>query len=200
MGGAVSIPTDSGLPINIQAIVTSTFNDKGEAEATTLYNRYLVSKSWFICLDSDGNGNIDQKEMKRALRGLPKPEGATDHQGMLIVDLMKALNNDEGDGITMENWLLAIDTNPLRMALEAAWDPVTKRLKGLMTLEENLSRVDEEIAALQEKLKMLQAKRSKMASKINATSPNSNNNENAATDDQSAEEIRAAEEFVKQSC
>ncbi len=180
-GASTEIPADSKLPPAVQDAIKGTFAAPadaggGEGAAKARYAAASTSLAWFEAIDADSDGTIDQGELKRALKviskGAARQEGDA-HMGIQVVELMQRLSNGGAEPvIDAQSWILGLErdeSSGLRSALAAAFDPGTGRLRGLMTLAENLARVDAEIADLEGQLAKLKEKRAKMAGKVDAT-------------------------------
>ena len=89
MGGAVSIPADSGLPEDTQAALKALHADKGEDVAKAAYVDAMAAKDYFLVIDADGDGSIDKGELKTALRAIGKAAQMKTNSGMQVLELMK---------------------------------------------------------------------------------------------------------------
>ena len=180
-GASTEIPADSKLPPAVQDEVKATFAAPAEAgggedAAKARYVAAATSLAWFQAIDVDSDGTIDQGELKRALKviskGATRLEGEA-HMGIQVVELMRRLSNGGAEPIIdAQSWIFGLEkdeSSGLRAALAEAFDTATGRLKGLMTLAENMDCLDAEIAALELQLAKLKEKRAKMADKVDAT-------------------------------
>ena len=174
MGGAVSIPADSGLPEDTQAALKALHADKGEDVAKAAYVDAMAAKDYFLVIDADGDGSIDKGELKTALRAIGKAAQMKTNSGMQVLELMKELSGGGGDGeapITLTQWIAGLGQESsvgLRNALKAAYDPASKKIAGLLSVPENLARLDSEIANLEAQLTKLKKKRAKMVGMLKA--------------------------------
>jgi hypothetical protein len=196
MGGAVSIPADCGLPEDTQASLKALHADEGEDAAKAAYADAMAAKNYFLVIDADGDGSIDSSELKSVLKAVGKAAQMKTNSGMQVLELMKMLSGgQEGEvPITMAQWIAGLGQESsagLRDALKTAYDPESKRIAGLLTIQENVGAVDAEIASLEAQLAKLKEKRAKMARLLKA---------GAEVSPAEAAVAAAAADFVAEGC